>query len=70
MKITLQFQQGPTAATLRQIEACGMRAAMLPLDPDATGSLEAIAAAVRAQLQRWYASHFQQLANNAGLHAP
>ncbi|HAI45852.1 MAG TPA: short-chain dehydrogenase, partial [Stenotrophomonas sp.] len=68
--ITYQHQQVQAAETLRQIEACGVRAAMLPLDLDAIGSLETFAAAVRAQLQRWDASHFHQLANNAGLHAP
>ncbi|WP_313161225.1 SDR family oxidoreductase, partial [Stenotrophomonas sp.] len=68
--ITYQHQQVQAAETLRQIEACGVRAAMLPLDLDAIGSLETFAAAVRAQLQRWDASHFHQLVNNAGLHAP
>jgi len=68
--ITYQHQQVQAAETLREIEACGVRAAMLPLDLDAIGSLETFAAAVRAQLQRWDASHFHQLANNAGLHAP
>lgn len=70
MLITYQHQQAQAAETLRQIEAYGVRAAMLPLDLAATGTLENFVPAVQAQLQRWGASRFQQLVNNAGLHAP
>lgn len=68
--ITYQHQQVQAAETLRQIEAHGVRAAMLPLDLNASESLEAFVAAVQAQLQRWDASQLHQLVNNAGLHAP
>ncbi|AWH19058.1 short-chain dehydrogenase [Stenotrophomonas sp. ZAC14D2_NAIMI4_7] len=68
--ITYQHQQVQAADTVRQLEACGVRAAMLPLDLAATGTLETFVPAMQAQLQRWGASQFQHLVNNAGLHAP
>ena len=67
--IIYQHQQVQAAETLHQIETYGVRGSMLPLDLDAIASLETFAAAARAQLQLWDASHFHQLVNSAGLHA-
>lgn len=68
--ITYQRQQAQAAATVRQLEACGARAAMLPLDLAAADAIEAFVPAFQAQLARWGAARFDRLVNNAGLHAP
>ncbi len=68
--ITYQRQHAQAAEAVPQIEAHGVRAAMLPLDLAADGALEQFVPAVQEQLQRWEAKQFQQLVNNAGLHAP
>ena len=68
--ITYQHQQAQAAETVRLLEAEGVRAAMLPLDLAATGAVDAFVPAFLVQLQRWNVTVFNQLVNNAGLHAP
>ncbi|WP_369934549.1 SDR family NAD(P)-dependent oxidoreductase [Xanthomonas tesorieronis] len=68
--ITYRRQQAQAAETLGQLQACGVRAAMLPLDLAAADAMEAFVPAFQAQLARWGAARFDQLVNNAGLHAP
>lgn len=68
--ITYQQQREKATETVRALEAEGVRAAMLPLDLAATGAVDAFVPAFLAQLQRWDASSFDQLVNNAGMHAP
>ncbi|RRU16046.1 SDR family oxidoreductase [Stenotrophomonas sp. 278] len=68
--ITYQHQREKATETVRALEAEGVRAAMLPLDLAATGAVDAFVPAFLAQLQRWDALAFDQLVNNAGMHAP
>jgi NAD(P)-dependent dehydrogenase (short-subunit alcohol dehydrogenase family) len=68
--ITYQRQQTQAAETLKQIEAHGARAATLRLDLADVDTVDEFAAAFQAQLLRWRATQFQQLVNNAGMHAP
>lgn len=68
--ITYQHQQMQATETVRALEAEGVRAAMLPLDLAATGAVDGFVPAFVAQMQRWNATAFHQLVNNAGMHAP
>ncbi|MBL8257560.1 MAG: SDR family oxidoreductase [Pseudoxanthomonas mexicana] len=65
--LTYRSQQAEAASVVAEIEALGRRAAALPLDVGESGTFDAFAAAVRAQLATWNRERVDHLVNNAGM---
>ncbi|MDR7069121.1 NAD(P)-dependent dehydrogenase (short-subunit alcohol dehydrogenase family) [Pseudoxanthomonas japonensis] len=65
--LTYRNQQAEAASVVAEIEALDRRAAALPLDVGESGTFDAFAAAVRAQLATWNRERVDHLVNNAGM---